>query len=194
MLDAHREHERTAAPVLSNLAGAVAVAFHEGYKSCRGQSRVLHRRAFRANVRQVMAHTTTSFHELNLLFVDLQDAPVAVGITIKANDKAIGQRANLEIVANARHRAALWHNVAKMLYQAEDFFFTHWIGILVLYACNLVGDAVMHVVGGKLIKMSQRVLQSILARPDPCCQLIATKILECGFISFFISVCRCVHF
>ena len=158
MLNAHCEHQRSAATVLCNLAGRVAVSFHEGHQPRRSQGRIFHRGSLGTDVRQVMAYTTTALHQLNLLLVNLDDATIGVGLTIKTYDEAVAQRAHLEVVTDAGHRAALWHDVSEMPHELKDFLFTHGVGILLLNACNLTGDAVMHVIGREFVNVAIRVL------------------------------------
>ncbi len=177
VLDAHGEHQGATATVLRHLARAVAVALHEGHQACRGEGGVFHRRALGADVRQVMAHATTAFHELHLLLVDLYDATVGVGLTVDANHKAVAQRTHLEVVADACHGAALRHDVAEMTHQVEQFLLAQGVGILLLDAGNLASNAVMHIVGRTLIDVSIRVFQGILAGPHTRCEFIAFEIL-----------------
>ena len=76
VLDADGQHQCAAPSVLCHLAGRVAVAFHERNEAGRSQGRIFHRRAFRTDVRQVMAYTAAPFHQLHLFFVDADDAAV----------------------------------------------------------------------------------------------------------------------
>ena len=142
-----------------------------------------------------MPHPTAALHELNLLLVNLDDATVGVRLTVQADDKAVAERAHLKVVADAGHGAALWHNVTEMAHELENSVLAHGIGILLLDASNLAGNAVVHVVGSELVDVAIRVFQRILAGPDTSCQLVALKVLECSVIHLLISVSSLVvHF
>ena len=84
-------------------------------------------------------------------------ATIGVGLTIKTYDEAVAQRAHLEVVTDAGHRAALWHDVSEMPHEFKDFLFTHGVGILFLDAGNLTGYTVMHVIGREFVNIAIRV-------------------------------------
>lgn len=76
VLDADGQHQCAPPSVLCHLARRVAVSFHERDEAGRSQGRIFHGRAFRADVRQVMAYAAAPFHQLHLFFVDADDAAV----------------------------------------------------------------------------------------------------------------------
>jgi len=90
MLDGDAHHQRASTAVLRHLARGVGVALHEGYKSGRGQGGVLDGSALGTYVRQVVAHAPAAFHQLHLLLVDADDASVRVGMSVQADDEAVG--------------------------------------------------------------------------------------------------------
>ena len=188
MLDAHREHQRSAPAVLGHLARGVAVALHEGHEPCRGQRRVLHRRPLRTDVGEVVPHAAAALHQLHLLLVDLDDASVGVGLTLESYHEAVGERAHLVVVADAGHRASLRHYIPEALEKAVDLPGAHGVGILALYARYLVGDAVVHVVGSGFKKMTVGVFKSVFRRPYSGGELVALEILERRGIRFIVGI------
>ena len=139
-------------------------------------------------MRQVVSHSSATFHQLHLLLVNLDDASIRVGFAIQSDDKAVAQRAHLEVVANSCHRAALRHDVAEMAHEFEDFLFAHGVGVLLFDASNFTSDAMMHIVGRKLVDVTERVFQRILAGPYACGQFVSLKVIECCIIHFLVSV------
>ena len=155
MFDGNGQHQCATATVLCHLTGRVGVALHERHQSCRGKCRVLHRRALRTNVREVVSHATTAFHQLHLLLIYLEDSTIGIGLTIYADYEAVGQGGNLVVVADTRHRTALWHDVAEMIQKVEKLLSTQGIGVLLLYASHLIGNAPMHVFGRLLVDVPE---------------------------------------
>lgn len=92
-----------------------------------------------------MSDTATTFHQLHLFFIDADDGAIRVGRTIHADDKAVGQRGNLVIVADTGHGASLRNNVLEMVHQVEELLCAHRVRILGFDACHFVGDTPMHV-------------------------------------------------
>ena len=135
-----------------------------------------------------MSHATTAFHELYLFLIDLENATIAVGLTVEADNEAVAQRAHLEIVADSCHGTALRHDVAEMAHQLKQTVFTQGIGILVLDTGYLTRDAAMHVIGRQLIEMAKRVFQGIFRCPYPGGKFIAVKVLQRGLVSLLIGV------
>ena len=194
VLNAHGEHQGTTTAVLSHLAGRVGVAFHKGNKSRRGEGRVLDRGAFGPDMRKVMPHSTTALHELHLLLINLDNAAIGVGITVKTNDKTVRQRTNLEVVTDSRHRTALRHNVAEMADEVKNLVLSHGVRILFLDAGNLAGNAAMHVIGREFIEVTIRVFQGIFARPDSCCKFVSLKVLHRSIVGFIVSKSLLISF
>ena len=91
MLDTDREHEGTTATILCHLARTITIALHEGHQSCRGQSRVIDRRSLGTDMTEVMTHTSTTLHQLYLLFVNAQHTAIRVSIAIESDDKTVTQ-------------------------------------------------------------------------------------------------------
>ena len=188
VLDAHSEHEGSTTSVLSHFASGVAVALHERHKASGSEGRVLYWRSLGADVRKVVSHATATFHELDLLFINLDDAAVGIGFSVNANDKAVRQRANLVVVANACHRTALWHDVSEMLDEVKDLFFRHRVGVLFLNACNLFCNAVVHVVGCLLKDVPEGIFEGIFAHPYARSQFITFEVFECSLVCFLVGV------
>ncbi len=174
----HCHHQGTAAAVLGHFAGGVGVALHEGDEPRRCQGRVLHRRAFGAEVRQVVTHAASALHQLHLFLVHEHDAPVAVGLSVDAHHEAVRERAHLEVVADAGHRAALRDYVAEVAEEPEDFVLGHAFRIFRLDACQLGSDAVVHVIGSKLVDVSVAVFQRVFAYPHLSGESVAAEILK----------------
>ena len=64
---------------------------------------------------QVVTHASAAFHQLHLLLVNADDAAIGVGASVKTDDKTIGKRADLHVVANAGHGAPLGNYVIEIL-------------------------------------------------------------------------------
>ena len=177
MLDAHREHERTATSVLCHLASRVAVALHERHKTSGCEGGVVDRRTLRTQMREVMTHTTTTLHQLHLLLVHAQNGAVGVGIAIKTYHKAVAQRSHLMVVAYARHRTSRRNDIAEVVEQFKHLLSRHRVFVLLLDACHLVGYAPVHLVGRLLENISKTVLHGVFVHPHTGCQFIASKVL-----------------
>ncbi len=147
----HGEHERSAAAILGHLAGRVGVALHEGYDAGGGKGGVFDRHTFGPDMRQVVTHAAAALHQLYLLLVDAEHAAVGVGAAVETYHKAVAQRAYLEIVADACHGAALGHDVAEIAHELKYLVVGHRLGILLLNAYNLRGQAMVHIVGRELV-------------------------------------------
>ena len=176
MLDGEREHQRAAAAVLRHLARRVRIALHEGHDTRRGERRVEHRAARGTDVREVVAHAAAPLHELHLLLVDAEDAAVAVGRMLVADDEAVRERGHLQVVADAGHRAALGNHVAEMVEQLEDLLLRHGVGILPLDALDFGGDALVHLTGRRFVDIAERVLQRILAHPHRSGEVVSVEV------------------
>ena len=48
-----------------------------------------------------MPHTAATLHQLNLFLVDAYYAAIAVGLSVQPDNEAVGQRADLKIIAVA---------------------------------------------------------------------------------------------
>ena len=66
-----------------------------------------------------MPNASPAFHQLHLFLVGFHDAAIRIRIGPIANDKAIGERSNLEMIANSCHWPSLWHNVFKSFDQVH---------------------------------------------------------------------------
>ena len=132
-----------------------------------------------------MTYAASTFHQLHLLLVGLHDTTVGVGVAIVADDETIRQRRNLEIVADARHGAALRHDVAEALQHLKNLLFGHWVGVFPLDASYLAGDAVVHVVRRQLVDVAVAVLECIFVGPYVTCQRVAMEIFLGGGLHFF---------
>ena len=173
MLDAHGKHQSPPSPILCHLAGGIAVALHERDESRAGERGVVDGRAFRPEVREVVPHPTPAFHELHLLLIDEHHAAIGVGIAIESHDETVGQRRHLEVVSDARHRAARWYQIPEMVEQLESLLGRNRIGIFVLYACYLVGDTPMHVLGRLFVDIPKAVFHGVFVHPDTCGKFVA---------------------
>ena len=188
MLDTNGKHQRTATAVLCHLARTIAETLHEGHQTCGGQCGVLHGRTLRTYLREVVAHTAATLHQLHLLFVFLHDCTIGVGIAIKADDKAVAQRSYLIIIADTRHRAACGHNIAEVVKKVEHILRTHRIGILVLNTRNLICQAPVHIDRRLLKDIPKGILHGILVHPHAGSQLIAIEISQRGLKRLIIRV------
>ena len=188
MLNAHAEHERTASAVLCHLARTITISLHEGHESRRGQRRVVHRLSLRTDMAQVVPYSTATLHQLHLLLVDAQDGAVAVGITIQTDDKAVRQRRNLVVVADARHRTACRHDIAEVVQQVENLLGRHRVLVFLFYPCYLVGDTPMHLFGRLLVDIAIGVFHGIFVHPHTGSQFVTLEISQRGLESLIIRV------
>ena len=189
MLDAYAQHQRTTAAILRHLARTITITLHERHQACRGQCRVVHRRALRTNVAQVVAHTAAALHQLHLLLVDAHDGAIRVGIAVETYHKAVRQRSHLMVVANARHRTARRHHIPEMVEQIEDRLCWQRVGIFLLNTGNLVGYTPVHIGGRTLINVAERIFHGIFVHPHTGGQLITAKILKRRGISLIVRIC-----
>ena len=188
VLDAHRQHQCAAPAVLCHFACGVAVALHEGHQTCGGEGGVVDGRALGTDVGEVVAHASPAFHQLHLLLIDAHDGTVRVGVAFQADDKAVAQRGNLVVVADAGHGAACRHDVAEVVEQGMHLVGTHGVGVLLLDACHLVGDTPVHVFGRLFVDVAETVFHRVLVHPYACGQFVAFKILQRGLICLIMRV------
>lgn len=135
---------------------------------------------------QVVANAAATFHELHLLLVNAHYAAVGIGMAVETDYETVAQRHRLHVVADAGHGTPLRHYVSEIFEQVKDFVMAHGVGVLVLYAGQLGGDTVVHIVGSQLIENALRVLQRIFTGPHPGGQFIAIKILYRGVIGLVV--------
>ena len=188
VLDAHGEHEGAAPPVLRHFAGGVGVAFHERHEPGGGEGRVLHGRAFGADVRQVVPYAAAPLHELHLFLVHLDDGPVGVGVLVEADDKAVGQRGHLVVVADAGHGASLRHDVAEVAEQLEQFVFAQRVGVAFLNPGNFPCQAAVHVVRCQFVGVAERIFQGILVCPYSCRKVVAFEVFQGGVVDLLLRI------
>ena len=193
VLDGNGEHQGAAPTILRHLACAVRVAFHEGHEAGGGEGRVLDGGTFGADVREIVSHATTAFHQLNLLLIDSNDGAIAVGVAVHADDKAVGERCNLVVVSDTRHGASLWNDKTEVVDEVEDFLGTHGVGITTFDARYFVGNAPMHVGGGLLVDVAEGVLHGIFVNPNFCSKLVAVEIGQTGLKSLVVGICFLFH-
>ena len=193
VLNRYRKHQGTATAVLCHLAGRVGVTLHKGHQTRRGEGRVLDGRTFGADVRQVVTHATATFHQLHLLFVDFDNAAVRVGGAIEPDNKTVGERPHLIVVADTTHGASLRHDVAERFHQIEQLLRRKRVRILLLDTSNFIGDTPVHIVGSLLIDIPIRIFQSIFVYPHAGSQLISLEILQRRLIGLVISINSWFH-
>ena len=177
VLDRQREHQRTAAAVLRHLARRVGVTLHEGDDTRRRERRVEHGTARGAQVREIVSHAAAPFHDLHLLLVHADDAAVGVGGLLVADDEAVRQRSDLQIVADTGHRAALRDDVAEVVEQREDLVARQRVGIVLLDAFDLGGDTVVHIFGRAFVNMAERIFEGVFRNPYRRRQFVAAEVL-----------------
>ena len=84
-----------------------------------------------------MAHAAAALHELHLFLIDFHDGAIGVGVAGKADDKAVRERGDLLVVADAGHGAARGNDVAEMVEEVENLFRRHRIFVLLFDAGHL---------------------------------------------------------
>ncbi len=93
-----------------------------------------------------------------------------------ADDEAVGERRNLEIVADTGHGTALRNDVTEVVEQGEDLVGRHGIGILLLDTLDFAGNALVHLPGRLLVDVAERILERVLADPHRSGQIVAVEI------------------
>ena len=177
VLDGEREHQGAAPAVLRHFAGGVGVAFHEGNDTGRGERAVEYGASGRPDMREVVSDSAPALHELYLFLVDAYDAAVGVGGIPVTDNEAVGERRYLEVVSDARHGTSLRDDVAELLQQVVYLLRLHRIGVGVLDAGKLVGDAPVHLFGRFLEDVAERVFQRVFADPHHGGQVVALEVL-----------------
>ena len=127
---------------------------------------------------QIVPHAAATLHQLHLFLIDLHDGAIRIGIPFETYHEAIAQRGNLEVVANARHRAAGRDHIAEVVDQFEYLLSAQRVFILLLNASNLVGNTPVHILRRPLVDIAKTVLHGILVRPNSGRQLVAIKVLQ----------------
>ena len=194
MLDGDGQHQCPPPSVLCHLAGGVGIAFHERHQPGRGQGRVLDRRAFGADVRQVMSHSATAFHQLHLFLVNADNGTIRVGGTVKPYHEAVGERGHLMVVADTGHRTSLRNDVGEVIQQVKDFLCAETVGIFCLDSCDFIGDAPMHIYRRFLIDVPERVFHGIFVDPYTGCQFVSLEIFQRCLIGFVVAIRLLFHF
>ena len=70
---------------------------------------------------EVMTYSTSTFHQLNLLFINLNNRAITICTTILTNNKAVAQTGNLKIVSDTSHWATSRHNILEIAEQFKQF-------------------------------------------------------------------------
>ena len=193
MLDAHRQHQRAAAAVLRYLARGVGVTLHKRHQAGRGQRGILDRRPFRTDVRQVVPHSATAFHQLHLLLVNLDNSAIRVRASVKTDNEAIRQRADLVVVANPRHRAALRNDVFEIADQIKDLFLRHRIVVFLFNPDYFLRYTPVHIVRRLFINIPERIFQRIFVDPNTRSQFVAFEIFTRSLESLIVGVSIFFH-
>ena len=76
MFDRKGQHQSSPTAILSHLSCRIRITFHKGNNTGRGEGTVQYGAAGRTDMRQIVSHTTTTFHQLHLLLVDPDDTSV----------------------------------------------------------------------------------------------------------------------
>ena len=178
VFDGDRQHQGAAAAILGHFAGGVGETLHERHHTGGSKRAVLHVTAGGANVRKVVAHTATAFHQLHLLLVHFHDTTVGIGVIIITNHKTVGQGHNLVAVAYAGHGTALRNDIFEFVEERENQLFAHRMHVAFLNACELGSHTMVHVFGRSLHDIAVSVLERILVNPYASGQFIAAEILH----------------
>src|SRR5690606_11919296 len=117
MLDGYRKHQSATSPVLCHFTGRIGITLHKRHKTGRSQSRVFYRRTFWADVGQIMAYPSSSFHQLYLFLIYLHDSTIRIRWPIRPDHKAVGKGRNLKRIANPCHGASLRNDIFEVLHQ-----------------------------------------------------------------------------
>ena len=127
-----------------------------------------------------MTHATTALHQLHLLLVNLHDSAIGVAGAVVANNKTIGKRDHLEVIADARHGTALRNDVFKILQELIDRLLRHWVGVVLLDAGKLGSETVVHHVGVQFIDLVV-LAKCVLVHPHIGGKFVATKVCDGRF-------------
>ena len=136
---------------------------------------------------QVMPHTSATFHQLHLFFINLKYTAIRVCFTIHTNHKTVRQRRYLEIITNPRHRTTLWYDITEVVEQIKQLLFAQRIRIFLLYTSYFTSQTPMHIFWRTFIQITLRILQGIFINPYLSRQFIAAKVFFRSPTSLFFS-------
>ena len=137
VIDGNTQHQRPPTTILRHLPGRIRITLHERNNSSRSQSRVFHWRPFRTNMGQVMSYSTSSFHQLHLLLINLHYPAIGIRRTIMSYHETVRKGCNLIIVADSRHRPSLRNDIFEITQHLENLFFRHRVRVISLNPSNL---------------------------------------------------------
>ena len=139
-------------------------------------------------MREVVSHAAATFHQLDLLFVDADDTAVGVGGFFMADHKAVRDRGDLQIVADAGHRSTLRYGVLETVEQFVDFGLAHRVGILLLDAFEFRSDTFVHLLRRAFVDLAEGVLQGILGDPHGGSQVVALEVFAGAGYCLFVGI------
>ena len=92
------------------------------------------------------------------------------------------------MVTYPRHGASLRHDITEIFQISEYLLFAHRIGIFPLYPGDFGGYAVVHVVGGQLKNVSERIFECVFADPYAGGKFVTVEIFHACLIGFVITI------
>ena len=176
MLNTYWKHQGTTTTILRYLTSTVWITLHERNKTRWSQGWVVHWWAFRADMSQVMSYSTTTLHQLHLLFVNTHNGTIRIGITVQTDYETVGKRCHLIVITNTRHRTTSRDNISEMVQEVENLLCRQRVLIFVFNTSYLVSNAPMHLFWRLLIDISEAILHRILVDPHTGSKFVSTEI------------------
>ena len=127
---------------------------------------------------QIVSYSTSTFHQLNLLFINTHDSTITISITIKPDNKTVTQTCNLMIISNTSHWTTGRNNISEMIKKFKNLLSRHWILVLVFYTGDFIRYTPMHIHGTLLVDSTEAIFHRILVHPYSSSEFVATKILQ----------------
>ena len=125
---------------------------------------------------QVMSYSTTTLHQLHLLFVNTHNGTIRIGITVQTDYETVGKGCHLIVITDTRHRTTSRDNISKMVQEVENLLCRQRVLIFVFNTSYLVSNAPMHLFWRLLIDISEAILHRILVDPHTGSKFVSTEI------------------
>ena len=125
-----------------------------------------------------MSYSTSTFHQLNLLFINTHDSTITVSITIKPDNKTVTKTSNLMIISNTSHWTTGRNNISKMIKKFKNLLSRHRVLVLIFYTSDFIRYTPMHIHGTLFVDCTKAIFHRILVHPYSSSEFVATKILQ----------------
>ena len=96
------------------------------------------------------------------------------------NHKAVRERSHLQVVTDTGHWTTLRNDVAEVVEQIENLLLGESLTVLLLDTGKLLCQTIVHLLGRRLVDVTGRILQCILANPHSSSQFVTSEVLLRG--------------